>query len=52
MTAIEYLKGLIAALEMDTSIPIQLSELKFLLTMLEAKDGKHTETAPINNNDS
>lgn len=36
MTATEYLKSLIAGQEMGSSIPVQVSELKMLLAMLEA----------------
>lgn len=38
MTAIEYLKSLILGMEMGSDIPVQLSELKLLLTMLEANN--------------
>ena len=35
MDAITYLKSLIAGMEMGSEIPVQLSELKLLLTLLE-----------------
>jgi hypothetical protein len=37
MTPVEYLKSLIAGMEMNSSIPVQLSELKLLLTLMESK---------------
>ena len=35
MTAIEYLKSLIGGMEMGSEIPVQLSELKLLLVLME-----------------
>jgi hypothetical protein len=35
MSQIDYLKSLIAGMEMGSEIPVQLSELKLLLTLLE-----------------
>lgn len=35
MTPIEYLNSLIAGQEMGSEIPVQLSELKLLLALLE-----------------
>lgn len=35
MTAVTYLKSLIAGMEMGSEIPVQLSELMLLLAMLE-----------------
>lgn len=37
MTAVEYLKSLIAGMEMGSEIPVQLSELKLLLALMETK---------------
>ena len=37
MTAIEYVQSLIAGMEMGSEIPVQLSELKLLLAMMEQK---------------
>lgn len=37
MTPIEYLKSLIAGMEMGSEIQIQLSELKLLLALMEPK---------------
>jgi len=37
MTPVEYLKSLIAGMEMGSEIPVQLSELKLLLAMMEQK---------------
>lgn len=36
MTPIEYLNSLIAGMEMGSEIPVQLSELKLLLALMEA----------------
>jgi len=40
MNAIDYLKSLIAGIEMGSEIPVQLSELYLLLTMLETQNDK------------
>jgi hypothetical protein len=37
MTAAEYLQSLIAGVEMGSEIPVQLSELKLLLALLESE---------------
>jgi hypothetical protein len=37
MASIEYLKSLIAGMEMGSEIPVQLSELKLLLALMEQK---------------
>lgn len=37
MSAAEYLKSLIAGVEMGSSIPVQLSELTFLLALIESE---------------
>ncbi len=37
MSAIEYLKSLIDGQEMGSEIPVQISELKLLLAMMEQK---------------
>ena len=37
MTATEYLQSLIAGIEMGSEIPVQLSELKLLLALMEQK---------------
>jgi hypothetical protein len=37
LTPKEYLQSLIAGMEMGSSIPVQLSELKFLMALLESK---------------
>jgi len=37
MTAIDYLKSLIIGMEMGSEIPVQLSELKMLLALMEIK---------------
>ena len=38
MTPSEYLQSLIAGQEIGSSIPVQLSELKFLMALIEAND--------------
>ena len=35
MSAIEYLTSLIEGMQMGSEIPVQLSELKFLLALME-----------------
>jgi hypothetical protein len=37
MTPIDYLKSLIAGMEMGSEIPVQLCELKLLLALMETK---------------
>lgn len=37
MSAADYLKSLIAGVEMGSSIPVQLSELTFLLALMNAE---------------
>ena len=37
MNAIAYLKSLIVGIEMGSEIPVQLSELKLLLALMEQK---------------
>jgi hypothetical protein len=36
MTPIEYLQSLITGMEMNSEIPVQLSELKFLMALIKA----------------
>lgn len=38
MKPIDYLKSLIAGMEMGSEIPVQLSELKFLMALIEANE--------------
>ena len=38
MTPKEYLQSLIAGQSLGSSIPVQLSELKFLMALIEAND--------------
>jgi hypothetical protein len=38
MTPSEYLQSLITGQEIGSSIPVQLSELKFLMALIEAND--------------
>ena len=40
MTAIEYLQSLIEGIKMGSSIPVQLSELEFLMLLLSAEQAK------------
>jgi hypothetical protein len=37
MTPVEYLQSLIKGMEMESGIPVQLSELKFLMALIEEK---------------